>query len=78
MFRYIKNGKTQMYEFLAIEMTAAGPVLRLKHFNPGPTGWEEKDQIYSYPLVSLRPGEALFERPDKASRMTFRSTSKDT
>ena len=78
MFRYIKNGKVQRYEFLAIEMTTEGPVLRLKHFNPGLTGWEEKDQVYSYPLISLRPGEAVFERPDKGTRMTFRSTSKDT
>ena len=78
MFRQIKNGKAQMYEFLTIEQTAAGPVLRLKHFDPGLVGWEEKAQAYSYPLVRWKPNEAVFERPDKATRLTFRSTSKDT
>lgn len=78
MFRQIKNGKAQMYEFLTIEQTATGPVLRLRHFDPGLVGWEEKAQAYSYPLASWKPNEAIFERPDKAMRLTFRSTSKDT
>ena len=78
MYRYIKNGKVQMYEFLSIEMVAEGPILRLRHFNPGLLGWEEKDHVYSYPLISLKSGEAVFELPDKATRMTFRSTSKET
>ena len=78
MFRQIKNGKAQMYEFLTIEQTPAGPVLRLKHFDPGLVGWEEKAQASSYPLISWKPNDAVFERPDKAVRLTFRSTSKDT
>ena len=78
MFRQIKNGKAQMYEFLTIEQTARGPILRLRHFDPGLVGWEEKAQAYSYPLVSWKPNEAVFERPDKATKLTFRSTSRDT
>jgi len=78
MFRQIKNGKAQMYEFLTIEQTATGPILRLKHFDPGLVGWEEKAQAASYPLVSWKPNEAVFERPDKETRITFRSTSPST
>ncbi len=78
MFRQIKNGKAQMYEFLTIEQTASGPVLRLKHFDPGLIGWEEKAQAYTYPLVSWKPNEAIFERPDKTTRLSFRSTGKNT
>lgn len=78
MFRQIKNGKAQMYEFLTIEQTANGPVLRLKHFDPGLVGWEEKAQASSYALVRWKPNEAVFERNDKATRITFRGTSKDT
>ena len=78
MFRQIKNGKAQMYEFLTIEQTANGPVLRLKHFDPGLVGWEEKAQASSYPLVRWKPNEAVFERNDKGTRITFRATSKDT
>src|SRR5512134_3551134 len=64
VFRYVKNGKAVFYEMLLVEMTATGPVLRLKHFNPGLIGWEEKDQAYSYPLVELEKNKAVFERPD--------------
>jgi len=78
MFRQIKNGKAQMYEFLTIEQTASGLVLRLRHFDPGLVGWEEKAQANSYPLVSWKPNEAVFEHPDKATRLTFRSTGKST
>ncbi len=78
MFRYIQQGKVQMYEFLAIEETPEGPVLRLRHFNPGLTAWEEKDQVYSYPLISWKRGEAVFERADKGSKMIFRLTSPGT
>lgn len=78
MFREIKNGKAQMYEFLTIEQTATGLVLRLRHFDPGLVGWEEKAQANSYPLVSWKPNEAVFEHPDKTTRLTFRSTSKTT
>lgn len=78
MFRQIKDGKAQMYEFLIIEQTAIGPVLRLRHFDPGLVGWEEKAQANSYPLVSWKPNEAVFERSDKTTKLSFRSTSKDT
>ena len=78
MYREIKNGRVELYEFMAIEMTADRPVLRLRHFSPGLIGWEEKTQVYSYPLVSFRPGEAVFERPDKATRITYHTTSADT
>jgi hypothetical protein len=78
MFREIKQGKVQMYEFLTIEQTATGPILRLKHFDPGLVGWEEKAQVHSYPLLTWKPNEAVFERPDKATKMTYRSTSSST
>jgi hypothetical protein len=40
MFAFTKEGRARFYEFLLIERTASGPVLRLKHFNPGLIGWE--------------------------------------
>jgi Domain of unknown function (DUF6265) len=78
MYREIRNGKAQMYEFLTIEQTADGPVLRLRHFDPGLVGWEEKAQAASYPLASWHPNEAVFEKPDKSVRLAFRATSKET
>ena len=60
-FRFVKDGKARFYEFMLIEQTADGPVLRLKHFNPGLIGWEEKAQVYSYPLTEYRQTVAIFE-----------------
>ena len=77
-FRFVKDGKARFYEFMLIEQTADGPVLRLKHFNPGLIGWEEKAQVYSYPLIEYRQTIAVFERGDKKSRLTFNRTSKET
>jgi hypothetical protein len=75
MFRYTKDGRAVFYEFLLIEQTATGPVLRLKHFNPGLIGWEEKAEVFSYPLVELQPRRAAFERPDKQTRLIFDGTN---
>jgi hypothetical protein len=73
VYRYMKNGKVRMYEMLVIEQTPKGPVLRLMHFNPGLGPWEDKAQVYSYPLVRFTTGEAVFERPDKSTRITYRT-----
>ena len=77
-YREIRNGKAQMYEFLTIEQTATGPVLHLRHFDPGLVGWEEKAQAASYPLALWHTNEAVFEKADRSVRLTFRSTSKET
>lgn len=75
-FRFVKEGKARFYEFMLIEQAPEGPVLKLKHFNPGLIGWEEKAQVYSYPLIQYRPNTAVFERGDKKSRLTFHRTSR--
>jgi hypothetical protein len=63
---------------MLIEQTTDGPVLRLKHFNAGLIGWEDKAQVYSYPLTECRQGMAVFDREDKKSRLTYSRTSKAT
>jgi len=77
-FRFVKNGKAQFYELMLIEETPDGLVLRLKHFNAGLIGWEEKAQVYSYPLVKYGRGLAVFERVEKKSRLTYQQRSKST
>jgi hypothetical protein len=73
VYRYIRDGKVEMYELLVIEQTTTGPVLRLKHFNPGLVGWEEKGEVWSFPLAHFTPGEAVFARPDNSLRITYRA-----
>ena len=72
IYRYIKDGKVRMYEMLAIEQTTTGPVLHLKHFNPGLEGWEEKTKVWNYPLAQFSTGNAIFESPDKNTRISYR------
>jgi hypothetical protein len=62
MFRWLKNGRIYLYELLAIEPDAQGLVLRLKHFDRGLNGWEEKGMAVAYPLVNVGDQEAAFEK----------------
>ena len=61
MFRLIQDGKPGFYEIFTL--TEEGPtlLLRLKHFNPDLTGWEEKDETVDFPLVAIEEGQAFFD-----------------
>ena len=78
-FRCVKDGKIVFYEFIVIEQNAndSVPVLKLRHFNPGSIGREEKDNPYLYPLAFLNGQKAIFERPDKKTIITYERLSKD-
>ena len=79
-FRCVKDGKIVFYEFIVIEQAEndSVPVLKLRHFNPGSIGWEDKDKPYAYPLTFLRGQKAIFERPDKKTIISYERLSKDT
>ena len=72
MYCYVKDGRVKMYEMMAIEQTANGPVLRLRHYNAGLQAWEEKTKVWDFPLVRFSPREALFETIDKSIRIGYR------
>lgn len=76
-YRCVKDGKVVFYEFIVIEQSPTGPVMKLRHFSPGNIGWEEKDKPYEYPLMFLESDRARFERPDKKTALTFHRTAKD-
>jgi Domain of unknown function (DUF6265) len=61
VYRLHKQGKTVFYEILALSELNGSLVLRLKHFNADLTGWEEKDEVRSFPLVAKRGTAMLFE-----------------
>lgn len=49
MYRHINaEGELVFYEFLLLDETG----LRLKHFNPDLTGWEEKDDMTTFEMIS--------------------------
>jgi hypothetical protein len=76
-YRCVKDGKIVFYEFIVIEQSKTGPVMKLRHFSPGNIAWEEKDKPYEYPLMFLEEDRARFERPDKKTALTFHRTAKD-
>ncbi|WP_421773667.1 DUF6265 family protein [Gracilimonas sp.] len=49
MYRHINaEGELNFYEFLLLDENG----LRLKHFNPDLTGWEEKDDMLTFEMIS--------------------------
>jgi hypothetical protein len=75
MFRWHRDGQPRFYELLAIEPGDAGPVFRIKHFDPGLRGWEEKDEAVTLDLVALGPDEAVFLKRGEARWMVYRRES---
>ena len=65
MFRWLKDDSVWFYELLVIETEENQLVFRIKHFNPGLKGWEEKDQAISFVLVALDKGKAVFIQQNK-------------
>ena len=59
-FRLIEKGKPHFYEICLIEPAGNSLVYKVKHFNPGLTGWEEKDEYVTFPLVKLEQNTAYF------------------
>ena len=66
MYCYVKDGRVKMYEMMAIEQTANGPVLRLKHYNAGLQAWEEKTKVWDFPLVRFSPARRYSKPPTRA------------
>lgn len=61
MFRLIKNETINFYEFFFIKEKDSSLVLKLRHFNPDMTGWEERDKWQQYKLVKLGEEEVCFD-----------------
>ncbi len=60
MFRWVHEGRVRFYEFMTLEREGEELILRIKHFNPGLVGWEEKDESKEFVLVRLEKQEAVF------------------
>jgi len=61
LFRVFQNDKPRFYEFVTLEEDDGSIVMRLKHFNPDLTGWEEKDKHVSFPFVRKAKGMYQFD-----------------
>jgi len=59
MYRHIKDGKINFYEFMNIVEIEGKVELRLKHFTPDLKGWEEKDKYIIFTFI--KADENYFE-----------------
>ena len=71
VYRLIKADKPVFYEMMWMLETEGTLILRLKHFNPYLTGWEEKDKTVDFKFVK-KDGNRLY-----FSGLTFELASKD-
>jgi len=72
MFRQMKpEGGVRFYEFYTIAEENGSLILRIKHFNPDLTGWEEKGDSVEFPLVGIEGTTAYFDG------LTFSRVGKD-
>jgi len=74
-FRCVKNGKVIFYEFMAIEQSDSVAVMKLRHFNKGSIGWEDKDTPYLMPAVKYAANMVVFESLDKKVCITYKRVS---
>ncbi|MGD9979152.1 MAG: DUF6265 family protein [Hyphomonadaceae bacterium] len=54
-FRYWRDGQPQFYEIIMMDITDGGVRMRVKHFNPDFTGWEERGEWVTFEPVSVSP-----------------------
>ena len=60
VFRTVADGEVIFYEIFALTEHEGSLVLRLKHFNPDMTGWEDKEEMVTFRLAHVEPGLIQF------------------
>lgn len=71
-FRLVQDGKPVFYEFILLDVVEGGVRMRLKHFNPDHTAWEDKDAWTTFSPVSASKDKLEF------SALTIERTGVDT
>lgn len=60
-YRLLKDGAPVFYEFLLLVEENGTLILKLKHFHPDLTGWEEKADFVDFPLVAIEGDTIHFD-----------------
>ncbi|SEM63116.1 hypothetical protein SAMN05192574_101249 [Mucilaginibacter gossypiicola] len=76
-FRVVKDGKAVFYEFVVIEEQNQVPIFKMRHFNRGSIGWEDKNKPLLFYLVGIGKNKAEFELKDKSVRLTYQLVAPD-
>lgn len=60
-FRLVRAGAPVFYELMLIDVQEGGLRLRVKHFNPDFTGWEERGAWHAFTPRSAAPDDLRFD-----------------
>ena len=60
MFKVMGDEGVSFYELMLLAEEQGSLVLKVKHFSPDFTAWEEKEDYVSFRLVRVAPGEVHF------------------
>ena len=60
-YRLLKDGKPVFYEFILLAEDNGTLVMKLKHFHPDFSGWEEKSNFITFRLVAVEPRAVHFD-----------------
>lgn len=70
-YRLFKDGKPVFYEMMWLLEVDESLILRLKHFNPDLSGWEEKDKTVDFKFIKKDANRLYF------SGLTYEQASKN-
>lgn len=70
-FRMVEDEQPQFYEICVIEPEGNTLVYKVKHFNPGLKGWEEKDRAVAFPAGQAGTQRCLFPGPHDGARRQY-------
>lgn len=60
LFRLFRDGEPEFYELMLLAEDAEGLALKVKHFTPGFSAWEDKDEAVRFGFESLVGQSARF------------------
>src|SRR5262245_23827669 len=80
MFRAVRSGHVRAYQFMSLEQDPDGVLLRVKRFDPGLVGKEDRDRSVVFRLEHATWHEAVFdyEGPESPKRLTYRRAGHDS
>ncbi len=70
-FRVVKTDAAVFYEFWAIEVEDGKAVFKMKHFNRGLAGWEEKNDVVRLVMTVKGEGKVVFANADDSLSLTY-------
>lgn len=76
-YRVVKDGNAVFYEFWAIESDGDRLVFKMKHFNQGLIGWEEKADMVRLTTTVSGAQDVLFSNADGSLTLRYQRIGED-